>query len=429
MKFKTLKDRYPLELLARKQDPQLDLTLFKSGITRLNLENFRLFESISFKCDTRPVVIWGENGSGKTSLLEAISLFAPGRGLRGVKLNEIENIYAKNRVANHANHNHLGAQYNVQNNRTSPLWTVSVLLENDGDSISMGTCLVPGESKSDKRVIQINEDVVKNQASLTQWMGIIWITPQMNHLFTEPAAARRKFIDRLVATFDVDHISRLNRYEYHIRERSILLKQGRYDERWINTLEEKIAQDGIAIEVARTLLIEKLNLEDNQSFNPLFPKFCARMIGSQAYWHKGISALEAEGNFVNHLKIQRSVDAQYGGASIGPHKDDLEVTLLKKNLPADLCSTGEQKMLIISILLAFARIQLNIHDPYFQKPLILLLDDIAAHLDENHRFALFNEIYQLKLQAWFTGVEYATFELLQDKAQFFHLNESTLTQG
>lgn len=407
-----------LDLCSIAPDPS-----FWMGLSRLVLYQFRNYQELDISLQSGPIVLTGPNGAGKTNILEAISFLSPGRGLRSIKLSQVTNLRRLN-----------------QNASTSPSWAIAATVKTSFGSVQLGTGLEYTTTGNERRLVKINGQPAKNQASLTDWISVIWVTPQMDRLFLEGASTRRKFIDRLVYALDSNHAMRIHRYEHHLRERAHLLREGRYDPLWVSTLERYLAEDGVAIVVARDQVVKNLKEAQCQEKSYPFPQFQAEMTGEVETWLENQPALAVEDTYAEKLKTCRHHDGAVGGASIGPHRSDFQVHHLAKQLPAKLCSTGEQKMLLLAVTLAFTRVQEN----YRTCPAVLLLDDVAAHLDDQHRLILFQEICKPTnesskesskeaskgpFQVWMTGTDKSAFQDLNGQAQFLTVHNATLTNG
>ena len=372
-------------------------TLPPRGVERLSLSYFRCYEIFSVSVDCRPVVLTGPNGAGKTNLLESLSFLIPGRGLRHARLSEIR------------------CQENV-----SP-WAVSVQLRDGEDKIHIGTGLDPEVPDNERRLTKINGEKVKSQSVLTQWVSVLWLTPQMDRLFLEGSQGRRRFLDRLVYGFDTSHAQRLNRYEHVLKERNLLLRQGRYDPYWMDGLEEALVSEGIALTIARREVVAQLSSVLKQK-GTAFPQAELSLRGTVEDLLDGRSLLDVEEEMRRLLRESREQDRLTGRTALGPHRSDLLVVHPEKNQPAALCSTGEQKALLLSIVMASAHL-LSVRTGTIP---LLLLDEVVAHLDEIRRSALFDELLKLKIQAWLTGTDVSLFEELQGNAQFLSLKEARL---
>jgi DNA replication and repair protein RecF len=379
------------------------------GLTHIQLTNFRNYSQIELAIYAPVIVITGPNGAGKTNILEALSLFAPGRGLRNVKLSQMSQM--------------------GQNNLTGFSWVVNAQAQQRNDQNFFATGLELSPTGSEKRLVKINHTLARAQAELTEYFGMVWVTPAMATLFIDAASVRRKFMDRMASALDAAHAQRLHRYEHYVRERSTLLREGRQDPIWLDQLERKIAEDGIAITIARQQLAQALESSQSDMMSSPFPKFQATMTGVVDQWCQEMPALKAEQKLTEALAKSRHEDAQ-GGTLFGPNKSDLAIVHLAKCLPAELCSTGEQKMLLLALTLAFVKYQAQQH----QRNVILLLDDVVAHLDDNHRDYLFNEVQRYagrkhNLQVWLTGTSADDFAPLNDTAQFVHIEQATVING
>jgi DNA replication and repair protein RecF len=372
---------------------------------RLMLTDFRNYRAAAIEADRRPVVLTGPNGAGKTNLLEAISFLAPGRGLRQAKLEEVDRRSPQD----------LG--------RRARVWGVAAAVCRDDGVTEIGTGRDPDQGR-ERRLVKINGAFAPGQSALADHLSTIWLTPQMDRLFLEGAGGRRRLLDRLVYGFDPDHAARLARYEHTLHERSQLLRQNgpaSWDAVWLAAIEQQIAETGVAVAAARRELVQRLADSVAHGVGP-FPKAGLALEGAVDGWLAAMPALAAEDAFRDRLAADRGRDSETGGAQCGPHRSDLAVTHLGKGLPAAQCSTGEQKALLISIVLAHARLQIEGRG---RSP-ILLLDEVAAHLDAVRRSALFEAVLALDLQAWLTGTDAALFAELGPRAQFFCVREATI---
>ena len=372
------------------------------AVTRLALTNFRSYASAELSTSGRCIVLAGPNGAGKTNLLDAISLLAPGKGLRGATL---------------AEHTRKGPSAHG-----APHWAVSATVKRADHNYEIGTGLSAAASATSRQV-RLNGAPAQSSADLGELIQMAWLTPAMDRLFIEGASGRRRFLDRLTLGFDVGHAKQFVRYEQAMRERSRLLKFGPRDPSWLDGLEKQMAENGVAIAVSRARTVERLNEAlHERSAAGAFP--CARLamrgetdsvIAERADDDQSAEDMRAR------LEQGRIRDAESGRTGFGPHLSDLEVRHTEKRADARECSTGEQKALLISIVLAHAR-QLS-HISHGLAP-ILLLDEIVAHLDAVRRSALFDEILALGAQAWMTGTDPQMFNPLKDKADLFEVADS-----
>lgn len=370
----------------------------REGVSRLQLTAFRSYKTLDLKLDPRPVVLSGVNGAGKTNILEALSFLAPGRGLRKSQLLDIS----------HKDNGHSPPQR----------WAVSATVFSSLGERQIGTGLEYGPSK-ERRVVKIEGKYVKNQSSLNKELYVSWLTPQMDRLFMEGAKERRRFLDRLVYGLDAGHAERVARYDFFTRERLKVLMQPKPDPQWLSTLEEKMAAEAIAIVDARVNFLHFLSEDKNQSFGN-FPKAQLSLKSNLAEKLQSFPALHVEEALKEELHQTRTVDREVGRTSVGAHKDDLIVFFVGKGLHAEQCSTGEQKAMLLSIIMAAARIQSTINPG----AALLLLDEVVAHLDESRRQALFEEILNLNIQAWMTGTDADLFKNLDEKVQHFQVKNA-----
>lgn len=371
-------------------------------VERVMLSNFRSYENMQLDVGGNSVVLTGANGAGKTNLLEAISFLSPGRGLRRAKLSDV---------------NKIGA---------STPWAVSGRLMTPDGMRQLGSGLLPrhelsSETSADRRIGRLDGENLSSPAAFSDILQVSWLTPQMDRLFIEGTSGRRRFLDRLVAAYHPSHAREVNAYERVMRERGKLLSDGGADMQWVSSLEKRMAEHGVAVAAARLDAIEKLSsaILESQS---AFPSAILALGGDLEEGLLNRPALEVEAEFCEKLLGTRNNDARSGRTSFGPHKTDLLVRHKDKNMPAELCSTGEQKALLIGITLASARLSAT----QFGAPPILLLDEVAAHLDGKRRAFLFEELGDIGSQVWLTGTDKSLFELMAGRARFFHLNDGKI---
>lgn len=373
---------------------------FALSVSRLRLTAFRNYEAALVETDRRPIVLTGPNGAGKTNLLEAVSLLAPGRGLRRARVPDMDRKVAGNTGA------------------AAPSWSVAATVETPAGPVQIGTGRDP---EGDRRLVRIDGEAARGQTALGDHFSAVWLTPQMDRLFLDSAGERRRFLDRLIFGFDGAHAGRINAYEKAMRQRSRVLKDGIDDPAWLNALEDQMTERAIAIAAARRDMIGRLGRACARDEGP-FPGAALSVEGDVESWLSEMPAVDAEERFADALRSSRSRDAEAGGAAIGPHRSDLAVTHLAKDMPAAHCSTGEQKALLIAIVLAHARLQ----GAERGAGPVLLMDEVAAHLDEDRRNALFDTVLSLGLQAWITGTDAAAFAGLSGKARFFDVAAATV---
>jgi DNA replication and repair protein RecF len=365
------------------------------AVRRLALIDFRGYASLRLEIDPRPVVLTGPNGAGKTNLLEAISFLAPGRGLRRARLGEVDR---------------LGA---------GP-WSMTARLESARGAVEVRTAHAR-EGERGRRSVQIDGGEVDSQAALAETVAVVWLTPAMDRLFLDGAMERRRFLDRLVLSGDPAHATRLARYVHVLRQRAKLLRAGRFDPSWLGGLERQAAAAGVAIAAARRHSMRGLRAA---CIDPPdgFPTLDLTMAGQVEDWLDRLPALEVEERFAHALAHSRRQDAEAGTTALGPHRSDLLVHERASGRLAGACSTGEQKALLVSLVLAEARLRAAAGE---RQP-VLLLDEVAAHLDATCRRALFEALSGLGAQAWLTGTDAATFAPLGAHAQFFSVENATL---
>ncbi|MFQ5775783.1 MAG: DNA replication/repair protein RecF [Kiloniellaceae bacterium] len=378
-------------------------------LARLAVRNFRCYAHAEVSADARPVVLTGPNGAGKTNLLEAISFLAPGHGLRRARLGEVDRRAPA-----------------VPGAPAGP-WAVAATVMTPEGPREIGTGREPAAEQDgagrapERRVVKIDGAFVRGQQSLGAIVRMVWLTPQMDGLFREGPAGRRRFLDRLVYGFDPAHAGRVSAYEQSLRERARLLKAGRGDDAWLGALEDSMARHGVAIAAARRNLVARLAEACTHRVGP-FPVARPGLAGEVESWLDEMPALDAEERLRARLAGTRGRDAESGGAALGPHRSDLSVRHLASDLPAEVCSTGEQKALLLSIVLAHARLLALDHGG---APL-LLLDEVAAHLDRARRLALYEEVLSLGAQAWLTGTDAAVFAPLGEAARFFRVADAAV---
>ena len=374
--------------------------LARVAVRSLSLSGFRNYTSARLQLDGRPVVLTGDNGAGKTNLLEALSFLAPGRGLRGARLGDVSRHDADEGAG----------------------WAVAAVLDAPHYSempvrIGTGLSAFPEGQQPQRRVVRIGGVNQSSSSALLQVLGVIWLTPEMDRLFADGKSGRRQFFDRLVLGFDAEHGGRLNAYEKARQERSRLLfgeLQGRRaDPNWLDALEAAMAEHGVAVAAARQEALRLLQQALAASQGP-FPRAELALEGELENGLGSSPAIDVEDSFREALRSGRRRDREAGRALQGPHRSDLLVWHGESMTPAAICSTGQQKALLISIILANARLMTA-----RATPPLLLLDEVAAHLDERRRAALFDAIGDLGVQAWMTGADCGLFSALGGRAQYF----------
>lgn len=365
------------------------------GISRLRLSHVRSYGYLDLLINSKHVVLCGQNGAGKTNILEAISFLSPGRGLRKAKIAEVAQI-----------------------NQSSP-WVVHASVFDGEDDVAIATGQDP--SNPSRRIVKVQGNALQTHTKLSHFLNINWVTPAMDRLFLEASSVRRKFFDRLVYGLDPSHAESISKYETAMRERNKLLKDRVQNPRWLDALEVTMAQESIAIACRRQSSLNLLQEAHPFSDDPLFPEARLEFTEGLESTHTDLPPVDQEEALVRQFAANRSLDGMMGGAQIGAHKMDFTARHALKNMDAALCSTGEQKILLMWIVLAFVKLQTlkssNVN--------ILLLDEIAAHLDADRRYILFDKINSLNVQAWYSGTDNSLFDSLDlYHTQRFHLDHS-----
>lgn len=393
----------------------------KSGVSRLTLTDFRNYQFLRINAKLAPIVVTGENGSGKTNILEAISFLTPGRGLRGARLADIKRFTPAL----------VTEEY--QPTEISPTsWAVSATVVRDEEEIEIGTaaeksareCDEDGIKSFERRIVKIDGNKVSSQAELGKYISAIWLTPQMDRLFRGGSQPRRSFLDRLVYAFDVEHAKRTANFEHIYKEWYQLLKSGSKDNHWLEPLEESMAASGTAIAAARREQIAKLNTFIEHEPDDVFPNVILELDGTIEKMLDKMPAIEVEDYYKNMLKQQRK-NILYNDTVDGVNRTDFKVYYKRKRMPAELCSTGEQKSLLISIILAQAKSQ-TLHQGFAP---VMLLDEVVAHLDDIKREALLEKIRDLNVQAWITSTNPELFGSLRNEAMFLTVKNGRVSGG
>jgi len=390
----------------------MDWKLDRIAVRRLSLTDFRSYSFVRLETDPRPVVLTGPNGAGKTNLLEALSYLVPGRGLRRANLAEVGRVNAAE------------ASVKTGEGHSPRAWAVAARIERGGIEMDMGTGYRKngGEGKKARRMIKLDGKPAKNQAELGRQISALWLTPQMDRLFQEGPSARRRFIDQLIIGINPDHAAPLNAYEQSLRNRNRLLRDGVSNQAWFDSVEQSLSTHGIAVAVQRRDAISRLAPIAANGHGP-FPGAKIELGGALEDWLAAGPALDAEDNMRAALAKCRCEDAVSGSTSIGPHRSNVLVHHSDTGLDAAHCSTGEQKALLVSLVFATAMLQAEVrrHAP------LLLLDEVAAHLDDARRDALFDLVAQMGAQAWMTGTDEAVFAPFGDTAQRFCIEDGRIS--
>ena len=441
------------------------------------------FLSLDLDPSLCPVVLSGKNGAGKTNLLEAVSFLAPGRGLRRARLSDVarhtmsadflqgagEGRFCAGTEGSFGFSSFTGGNGSFDGQESRPMapgtgfnessginsgvdsrfvsgafeagceagweeepsrarsfgkvielpksWSVYAHLLTESGPVEVGTGVTPS---SGKRSIKINGQPVRSQADLSGCLSVLWLTPTMDRLFCSDPSSRRHFLDRLVQSFDPLHAVRSADYSHALKQWGCLLKEGRWNEGWLSSLEEVMALNGVAICAARKDVVARLSgfLAQGDEGH-LFPQAHIRLKGMLESVLDTMPALQAEEFFKEKIKASRRIYAD-GGNFAGPHTSDFSVCYREKNMDASLCSTGEQKALLVSIILAQTKAQMK------EKGVcpMLLLDEVTAHLDKSRQEALLEMLLRMPAQVWLTGTDVSVFKPLEGKAQFFNIENS-----
>jgi len=383
---------------GRERDPAPAIYL-----SRLVVTHFRSYERAALALDGRPVVLTGPNGAGKTNLLEAISLLSPGRGLRGAPFTELGFRASGETAARHG-------------------WAVAATLTRDGDETVIGTGQEPSVGDVPRsRMVRIDGETQSSAGVLGDYLRVLWLTPAQDRLFMDGATGRRRFLDRLVMGFDPSHGTRANAFEKALRERNRLLSEDVRDAMWYAAIEEQMAEYGVAMAAARVETIARLKGAIEATAESAFPKAVLALEGElESAVANGTAATDAEDRYRALLEEMRPRDRGAGRTLDGPHRSDLLVRHAPKDMEAKACSTGEQKALLLGLMLANTRLLAHTTGT----PPLLLLDEVAAHLDSDRRAALFDELCEMGIHAWMTGTDASLFSSLGARAQGFVVREN-----
>jgi DNA replication and repair protein RecF len=372
-------------------------------IHRLILSNFRSYHTAQIKLGSAgPVVLTGANGAGKTNLIEAISLLSPGRGLRRATMEELA--FSEGDGA----------------------WAVSAEIEGMLGLATLGTGIDPpaGEDSALTRRCRVDRESVASAAAFADHLRVVWLTPAMDPLFNGPASERRRFLDRLVLAIDAQHSSRVAALERSLRSRNRLLEDAHSDAHWLDAVEHETAEVAVAVAAARTETVARLSasLADGRDQAPKFPSAEIALDGWMEKLLSSHNAIEIEDRYRALLKDSRVRDAAAGRTLDGPHLSDLTVTHADKGVMASDASTGEQKALLIRLVLAHAQLikQMTGFAP------LLLLDEVIAHLDPGRRAALYDALASLGAQVWMTGADPAAFGDIVGRAEVFEIRGGTV---
>lgn len=352
------------------------------GVQKLYLQHFRNLEKLTLSELSNFNVLCAKNGYGKTNILEALSLFTPGKGLRSAEISEL------------------------MRKDSTQFFQVGMTLDDQLET-HLGTTAEQTDSGRLKRLYKKDAAPLKAQSALTEYLSIVWLTPAMDRILSEDSQTQRQFIDRLTFALFPEHARHRTSYDKLLKERNTILKEGgiQTHAKWLDQIESQLSDYGLKIIDARRHILT--TLEALQSDTPLFPTFTTVM---QSDCEVLLNDALSKEDYCRKLYDKRSQDALRGTTSFGPHKSKLNLLHRGKQMPAEFCSTGEQKMLLLAMILAFVK-----ND--FKRGVLLLLDDVMDHLDEKHRAVLFAEVQKTlrerKLQVWMTGASMYPFEAVR----------------
>jgi DNA replication and repair protein RecF len=371
------------------------------AVRQLRLSDFRNYRQLRLDCGPEPVVLVGPNGAGKTNLLEALSFLVPGRGLRRARLDE------------------------VTRRPDATGWAVAATLDTPEGRLALGTGLEPARNDGNlRRVVRIDGRPANSQTALGLHVAAVWLTPQLDRLFLDGPGERRRFLDRLVTALHPEHAGDVAAYENALRQRARLLAEGNRDPHWFTALEDTMARHGVALAANRADTVQRLDAAARLGVGP-FPRAALAMAGEVDGWIAAMAAIDVEDRLRAALADSRLRDAEAGTTSMGPHRSDLAVRHLDLDLPAAEGSTGQQKALLVSIALAHARLVTLSRG----RPPLLLLDEIAAHLDSERRAGLFEEVVALGVQSWMSGTDAELFKPLAGRAQVLRVADGALVES
>jgi DNA replication and repair protein RecF len=372
-----------------------------SRIARLILQDFRTYASLDLTVSRPLVALVGENGAGKTNVLEAISLFMPGRGLRRAELGQ------------------------MARNEGPGSFAISVTLDAPYGEHRLGTGLEPqSENARASRICRVDGMPASSPTAFAEYLRIVWLTPDLDALFRGAAGDRRRFLDRLVLAVDAEHGTRVNALERALRSRNRVLEENPDDRLWLDALEREVAELAIAVAAARRETVERLAtliLETREEESP-FPFAMMGLEGEIDALVATLPAVDAEDRYRAILRDNRSRDRAAGRTLVGPQASDLLVRHGPKDIPADTASTGEQKALLIGLVLAHARLVASMSGiaPF------VLLDEVAAHLDPRRRAGLYDALQSLGGQVWMTGADPGLFAELQGRADLLQVSAGAI---
>jgi DNA replication and repair protein RecF len=372
-------------------------------IRRLTLNNFRNYHAALLAVDGRTVVLVGPNGAGKTNLIEAISFLAPGRGLRRAAIEE------------------------VAFSEGDGSWAVAAEIEGALGLATLGTGIerLRESDAAALRKCRIDREPVGSAAAFADHLRVLWLVPAMDSLFVGAPSERRRFLDRLALAVDAEHGSRVNALERSLRSRNRLLEEPRPDAHWLDAVEHETAELAVAVAGQRVETVRRLSGELASRKDSAFPPAEIALDGWMEALIADHPAIEIEARYRAVLRDNRARDAAAGRTNDGPHLTDLKVVYAPKSIAAADASTGEQKALLIGLILAHARL---IEAMTGFAP-VLLLDEVVAHLDPARRRALHDELAQLGSQVWMTGADPALFTEVGKNAEIVAVSAGRLTSA
>ena len=374
------------------------------AIRRLTLTEFRNYAALRLETEARLVALAGANGAGKTNILEAISLLAPGRGLRGASFDE------------------------VLRQGGSGSWAIAAEVETEHGPVGLGTAWSgqPDGGDGGSRQVVIGGEPQKGSGALGDYMRLLWLTPAQDRLFAGPGSDRRRFLDRMVTAFDPEHAARITVFEKVMRERNLLLEEARPDPAWLSSLEAHMAEAAVAISAARLVGLEALQTHIGEGRETSsFPWAEVAVEGEIEALVAQKPAVQVEDEYRRILRDSRGLDRAAGRTLRGPHRSDLAVLHGPKQMAAGQCSTGEQKALLIGLVLAQARAV----KAGAGVPPILLLDEVAAHLDRARRKSLLEALATLGSQSWMTGTDASLFEAIGESGTIFQVEDGRVSEA
>jgi DNA replication and repair protein RecF len=373
------------------------------AITQLTLNDFRNYAELRLDVDASAIVLTGPNGAGKTNLLEAISLLAPGRGLRAA------------------------AYHELLRRGASGGWAVAAKVGSATGLVVLGTAYQGadhlGHGQSSNRRIVVDGLPQKSAGAFCRHIRVLWLTPAMDRIFSGPPSDRRRLFDRLTAVIDPDHAGWVSRFERLTRERNRLLSRPDPDASWLSGLEQQMAEEAVALAASRLSALEVLTAEIARNRTTSFPKVKLALEGDLEQGLRAKPAVQVEDRYRRMLCDSRKLDRTAGRTLAGPHRTDLKATHGPTGMEAGLCSTGEQKAMLIGIILAHARAMNNTLGGMLP---VLLLDEVVAHLDTERRAGLYHELRELGAQCWLTGTDRALFDGMAPQASFYSVKDGAL---